>query len=67
MLGCFDGMPVNWSVGRSQSAELANSSLRGTITRRRPGARTVVHLDCGCHYRWSDWDGIRDEGGSSGA
>lgn len=51
-------MPASWSVGRSPSAELANSSLRGAVAGRRPGARTVVHSDRGCHYRWPEWVGI---------
>ena len=63
MVDCFDGMPAGWSVGRRPSKRLANSSLRGALAGRRPGARTVVHSDRGCHYRWPEWVGICDAEG----
>ena len=63
VVDCFDGMPVGWSVGRSPNAGLANSSLLGALARRRPGVRTVVHSDRGCHYRWPGWAGICDAAG----
>lgn len=63
VVDCFDGRPVAWSSGTSPTAELANSSLRAALARRRPGAATTVHSDRGGHYRWPDWVAICEENG----
>lgn len=63
VVGCFDGMPVAWSVGTSPTAELASSSLLEALARRRWGGPTVAHSDRGGHYRWPDWMRICEESG----
>lgn len=63
VIGCFDGMPVGWSIGTSPSAELANSSLLRACVQLGDGEHPRVHSGRGGHCRWPGWIGICDERG----
>lgn len=55
IIDCFDGLVVNWTVGRSPNAALVNVMLDQTIAALPEGQRHIIHTDCGCHYRWPGW------------
>ena len=55
IIDCFDGLPVSWTIGRSPSADLANTMLDGAISILKDGEHPIIHSDRGCHYRWPGW------------
>ena len=63
IVGCFDGMPLSWSISTSPDAELANSSLIDACGWLNEGDRLTVHSDRGGHYRWPEWIRICRENG----
>jgi len=58
IVDCFDGYVISWTRGPSPKAEMANSMLDEAV-----GECTLVHTDCGCHYRWSGWIERMDNAG----
>ena len=63
IIGCFDGMPMSWTISTSPNAEMANSSLMGACAQLREGEHPKGHSDRGCHYRWPEWIKICDDHG----
>ena len=55
LIDCFDGLVVNWTVGRSPNAALVNTMLDQAIAVLPKGQRPIIHTDRGCHYRWPGW------------
>lgn len=55
MIDCFDGLPINWTIGTSPNAELANTMLDETIKLVPDGKKPIIHSDRGSHYRWPGW------------
>ena len=55
LIDCFDGLVVNWTVGRSPNAALVNAMLDQAIAVLPEGQRPIIHTDRGCHYRWPGW------------
>ena len=55
VLDCFDGMAVNWTIGLSPNAALANTMIDGSIARLHHGEHPIIHSDRGSHYRWPGW------------
>ena len=53
--GCFDGLPVTWTIGSSPNAALVNSMLDQAVATLKNGEKPIVHSDRGCHYRWPGW------------
>ena len=62
-IDCFDGMPVEWSIGTVPDSELANSMLRKAIEKLQDNEKPIVHSDRGCHYRWPEWIRIMEKAG----
>lgn len=54
IIDCFDGLVVAWSIGKSPSADLANSMLDKAIGLLN-GEHPIVHSDRGGHYRGTGW------------
>lgn len=63
VIDCFDGMPIDWSIGVSPTAELASSSLLQACSQLEEGERPRGHSDRGGHHRWPGWIGIRNDCG----
>ena len=55
IIDCFDGLVVNWTVGRSPNAALVNTMLDQAIATLPKGQHPIIHTDRGCHYRWPGW------------
>ena len=55
LIDCFDGLVVNWTVGRSPNAALVNTMLDQAIAVLPEEQRPIIHTDRGCHYRWPGW------------
>ena len=55
IIDCFDGLVVNWTVGRSPNAALVNAMLEQAIAALPEGQHPIIHTDRGCHYRWPGW------------
>jgi len=55
VIDCFDGIVVNWTIGTSPNAELANTMIDGAIAHLSKNEHPIIHSDRGCHYRWPDW------------
>ena len=53
--GCFDGLPVTWTIGTSPNATLVNNMLDQAIATLKNGEKLIVHSNRGCHYRWPGW------------
>lgn len=55
---------VDWAMGPSITAELADEALKMTLSRRNNprGVHTPQGI-CGCHYRWPGWISICEEAG----
>ena len=54
LIDCFDGLVVNWTVGRSPNAALVNTMLDQAIAVLPEEQRPIIHTDRGCHYRGPD-------------
>lgn len=48
-------MAVNWTIGLSPNAALANTMIDGSIARLHHGEHPIIHSDRGSHYRWPGW------------
>ena len=55
LIDCFDGLVMNWTVGRSPNAALVNTMLDQAIAALPEGQHPIIHTDRGCHYRWPGW------------
>lgn len=55
MIDCFDGMVVGWKIGSRANADLVNIMLNRVIADLPESCHPTVHLDRGCHYRWTGW------------
>lgn len=55
VVGCFDGKAASHLLSKRPDAALANSALIQAIRMMNGKDRPVIHGDCGCHYRWSEW------------
>ena len=55
LIDCFDGLVVNWTVGRSPNAALVNTMLDQAIAALPEVQHPIIHTDRGCHYRWPGW------------
>lgn len=55
IIDCFDGTPIEWTIGTSPNAELVNTMLQNAIKKLKPNEQPIVHSDRGCHYRWPEW------------
>ena len=42
IMDCFDGVPVDWSIGTAPNAELPNSMLRVAISTLKPSEKLIV-------------------------
>ena len=61
--GCFDGMPLSWSISTSPDAETADSSLLGACEWLGEGDHPRIHSDRGRRCRWPGWIRTCDENG----
>lgn len=55
IIDCFDGLVVNWTIGRNPNAALVNTMLEQAISSLPEGQYPILHTDRGCHYRWPGW------------
>ena len=51
LIDCFDDLVVNWTVGHSLNAALANTMLDQAIATLPEVQHSIIHTDRGCHYR----------------
>lgn len=62
LIDCFDGIPINWAIGKSPSSELTNSMLKDAHL--NVGDRNLlIHSDRGFHYRLESWISLMKEYG----
>ena len=62
IVDCFDGKVVSHVLSKRPDADLANMTLSKALD-STSACGTVLHSDCGCHYRWPGWIGICEEHG----
>ena len=58
IIGCLDGMPISWTVGKHPDEKLANDMLLKALVRLKPKEHPIIHSDIGGHYRWPKWIGL---------
>lgn len=61
IIDCFDGYPVEWTIGEHPNAALVNEMLDKAILTLNEDEHPIVHSDRGCHYRWPGWIERMDE------
>jgi transposase InsO family protein len=59
----FNGTAVSHALSTSPNAERANTMLKEVIATLRPFEKPLIHMDCGCHYRWPGWIDICEKTG----
>ncbi|MDD7615743.1 MAG: IS3 family transposase [bacterium] len=62
LLDCFDGIPINWTIGKSPNKELTNTMLKeayGIVG----DTNLLIHSDRGFHYRLDSWISLMNEYG----
>lgn len=62
LLDCFDGVPINWTIGKSPSKELTNTMLKDAHL-IVGDAKLLIHSDRGFHYRLDSWISLMNEYG----
>lgn len=50
LIGCFDGLPVAWTIGTRPDAELVNTMLDNATPLLKLDEKPIVHSDRGAHY-----------------
>ena len=63
IIDCFDGKPIERTIGTSPNAQLVNSMLQNAIKTLKPNEQPIVHSDRGCHYRWPEWISMIESAG----
>ncbi|MCR5694578.1 MAG: IS3 family transposase [Clostridia bacterium] len=63
IIDCFDGKPIEWTIGTSPNAQLVNTMLQNAIITLKPNEQPIVHSDRGCHYRWPEWISMIESAG----
>lgn len=62
IMDCFDGKVIAHVLSRRPDAKLANTTLSKALE-GSSARETILHSDCGCHYRWPGWIEICEENG----
>lgn len=62
LLDCFDGVPINWTIGKSPSKELTNTMLKDAHL-IVGDAKLLIHSDRGFHYKLDSWISLMNEYG----
>ena len=62
LLDCFDGIPINWTIGKSPNKELTNTMLKEAYV-IVGDTKLLIHSDRGFHYRLDSWISLMNEYG----
>ena len=65
LLDLFSRRVVGWTLGKSLSRDLAVSTLKHALARRRPPPGMIHHTDRGCQYASGDYRRLLERNGAA--